>query len=156
MRQAEALPLLPEIQKLSTESEQSADSIHEIMATLGKDTSVAIETLDRLNHTVDGQMKQGQETSKSMESLTGSISETRSMFSSVQADAKTVLDLCKSLDDSISNLSAISEENAASTQETSASMEDINNEIENISKLSAELKEVSDALSAELDFFKLD
>lgn len=145
-----------EIQKLSTESEQSADSIHEIMATLGKDTSVAIETLDRLNHTVDGQMKQGQETSKSMESLTGSISETRSMFSSVQADAKTVLDLCKSLDDSISNLSAISEENAASTQETSASMEDINNEIENISKLSAELKEVSDALSAELDFFKLD
>ena len=145
-----------EIQKLSTESEQSVDSIHEIMATLGKDTSVAIETLDRLNHTVDGQMKQGQETSKSMESLTGSISETRSMFSSVQADAKTVLDLCKSLDDSISNLSAISEENAASTQETSASMEDINNEIENISKLSAELKEVSDALSAELDFFKLD
>lgn len=145
-----------EIQKLSTESEESADSIHKIMATLGSDTEAAITTLDKLNHTVDGQMEQGYETSKSMASLADSIQETRKMFSSVQADSETVLDLCRKLDDSISNLSAISEENAASTEETSASMEDINSEIEQISKLSAELKEVSNALSNALDFFKLD
>ena len=39
------------------------------MATLGKDTGAAIDTLARLNVTVDGQMKQGHETSESMESL---------------------------------------------------------------------------------------
>ena len=145
-----------EIQKLSTESEQSADSIHEIMATLGKDTGAAIDTLARLNVTVDGQMEQGHETSESMESLTNSIKETRAMFSTVQTDASAVFDLCKKLDDSISNLSAISEENAASSQETSASMEEINREIEKINELSANLKEVSDSLSEALDFFKLD
>lgn len=145
-----------EIQKLSTESEQSADSIHEIMATLGKDTGAAIDTLARLNVTVDGQMEQGHETSESMESLTNSIRETRAMFSTVQTDASAVFDLCKKLDDSISNLSAISEENAASSQETSASMEEINREIEKINELSANLKEVSDSLSAALDFFKLE
>lgn len=145
-----------EIQKLSTESEQSADSIHEIMATLGKDTGAAIDTLARLNVTVEGQMQQGHETSESMESLTQSIQETRSMFSTVQADASAVFDLCKKLDDSISNLSAISEENAASSQETSASMEEINREIEKINDLSSNLKEVSDSLSEALDFFKLE
>lgn len=144
-----------EIQKLSNESEQSADSIHKIMTTLGKDTETAIDTLDRLNNTVDGQMKQGHETADSMESLTDSITETRTMFSTVQADSETVLDLCRKLDESISNLSAISEENAASTEETSASMEDINSEIENIHQLSTGLKEVSDSLANALDFFKL-
>ena len=145
-----------EIQKLSTESEQSADSIHEIMATLGKDTGAAIDTLARLHVTVDGQMQQGHETSESMETLTSSIKETRTMFSTVQSDASAVFDLCKKLDDSISNLSAISQENAASSEETSASMEEINREIEKINDLSSNLKEVSDSLSDALDFFKLD
>ena len=145
-----------EIQKLSTESEQSADSIHEIMATLGKDTGAAIDTLARLHVTVDGQMQQGHETSESMETLTSSIKETRTMFSTVQSDASAVFDLCKKLDDSISNLSAISQENAASSEETSASMEEINREIEKINDLSSNLKEVSDSLSEALDFFKLD
>ena len=78
------------------------------------------------------------------------------MFSTVQSDATAVFDLCKKLDDSISNLSAISEENAASSEETSASMEEINREIEKIKDLSVEMENVSGSLNEALDFFQLD
>lgn len=143
------------IQALSTQSKDSADSISKIMATLSKDTDAAFATISNLSATVEGQMKQGWATKESMESLVSSINDTREKFSTVEADCSDVTERCKSLNDSISNLSAISEENAASTEETNSSMESINASIVEISSLAENLKNVSDNLSEALDFFKL-
>ena len=56
--------------------------------------------------------------------------------------------------DAITNLSAISEENASSTQETAASIATLRNDIEGISEEMKKLTDASEALEETLSFFK--
>ncbi len=56
--------------------------------------------------------------------------------------------------DVISNLSAISEENAASTQQTTSSME-LNATINILAETAAKVKEVSDQLNEDMKYFKM-
>jgi methyl-accepting chemotaxis protein len=55
----------------------------------------------------------------------------------------------------ISDLSAISEENAASTEETNASMEELNATFSIISKDAADLRALAEELNKTISFFKL-
>lgn len=57
--------------------------------------------------------------------------------------------------DVIANLSAISEQNAASTQETTASMEELNATINMLADAANNLKGLSESLNDEMSFFKL-
>ena len=55
----------------------------------------------------------------------------------------------------IMSLSAISEQNAASTEETTASMTELNGTIEHLVSASGRLKEMADELEAGLKFFSV-
>ena len=57
--------------------------------------------------------------------------------------------------DAISSLSAISEENAASTEETSASMQETASAVNLLAESSNKLKEVAGKLEKDLGFFKI-
>ena len=57
--------------------------------------------------------------------------------------------------DVISNLSAISEENAASAEETAASMEQLNATINMMAEEAARLKQIADGLNEDMNFFKM-
>ena len=57
--------------------------------------------------------------------------------------------------DVISNLSAISEQNAASAQETTASMEELNATINMLAEAAGNLKVLSERLNEEMDFFQM-
>ena len=57
--------------------------------------------------------------------------------------------------DVIANLSAISQENAASTQETTASMSELNETIRILAEAAGNLRKLSDDLDEEMKFFKL-
>ena len=97
------------------------------------------------------------------------LEETKSQFANVavgieQSRAETdgikehtgVCDSTRKLvEDVISNLSAISEENAASSEETTASMEQLNSTIEVLADSAEELQIISGVLEMEMQFFKL-
>ena len=55
----------------------------------------------------------------------------------------------------IQNLSAVSEENAASTQETTASMQELNATINLLAEAAGELKSMAQVLEENVAFFKL-
>ena len=55
----------------------------------------------------------------------------------------------------MTNLSAISQENAASAETTSNAMEELNAETVRLADTSAQLKQIADNLKEDLDFFKL-
>ena len=55
----------------------------------------------------------------------------------------------------MTNLSAISQENAASAETTSNAMEKLNTETARLADTSVKLKQIADNLKADLDFFKL-
>lgn len=59
------------------------------------------------------------------------------------------------INDVISNLSAISEENAAFAEETTASMEELNSTINVMSDTAKDLKNISDDIAEAMTFFKL-
>ena len=55
----------------------------------------------------------------------------------------------------ISNLSALSQENAASAQGTTASMEELNATIQLLAEAANSLRGLSDQMEEEMKFFKL-
>ncbi len=55
----------------------------------------------------------------------------------------------------MTNLSAISQENAASAETTSNAMTELNNETTRLAETSAELKGLADNLKDDLQFFKV-
>ncbi len=57
--------------------------------------------------------------------------------------------------DVIQNLSAVSQENAASTEQTNASMEEMNATINLLAEAAGELKEMAQVLEDDVSFFKL-
>ncbi|MBR1524180.1 MAG: methyl-accepting chemotaxis protein, partial [Lachnospiraceae bacterium] len=57
--------------------------------------------------------------------------------------------------DAMDSLSAISEENAASTQQTSASMQELNATVNVLSQSASDLNDLAKKLEEDLDFFKI-
>ena len=58
--------------------------------------------------------------------------------------------------DIIAELSAISEQNAASTQETNASMEELNATFALISDAASDLRQMAETLNEKMEFFTLE
>ena len=57
--------------------------------------------------------------------------------------------------DVISSLSAVSQENAASTEETTASMEELNATINLLAQAAKDLKDIAESLEKDVAFFQL-
>ena len=144
-----------EIQDLSVQSSQSAQRIGEIMKGLSDSSESAVRTVSQLNEAVGGQQQISDETADAVRDVIGMIADVRENFTKAKDAAEITRTKCVDLNDTMSSLSAISEENAASAQETSASMQEVNNTVENISDLSATLENVSTELSELLEVFKV-
>ncbi len=144
-----------EIQDLSVQSSQSAQRIGEIMKGLSDSSESAVRTVNQLNEAVGGQQQISDETADAVRDVIGMIEDVRENFNKAKDAAEITRTKCVDLNDTMSSLSAISEENAASAQETSASMQEVNNTVENISDLSATLENVSTELSELLEVFKV-
>ena len=82
------------------------------------------------------------------------ISYTREAISTVLSQAEQCEKSGEQVVDLMTNLSAISEENAASAETTSTAMTKLNNEAVKLAETSAELKELADNLKDDLEFFK--
>ena len=144
-----------EIQDLSVQSSQSAQRIGEIMKGLSDSSASAVATVEQLNEAVGGQQQISDDTAAAVRDVIGMISDVRENFSKAKDAAELTRSKCVDLNDTMSSLSAISEENAASAQETSASMQEVNNTVENISDLSATLENVSNELTELLEVFRV-
>lgn len=108
------------------------------------------ETKAAMDKTVENRSGDNSESAR-MTRAAENIKKLESLMESIQKTAKS----CRFLNDSISNLSAISEENAASTQEASDAVSNISESILEVNELSIALKEVSDNLLKTLDYYKL-
>ena len=60
-----------------------------------------------------------------------------------------------SIVDVVQNLTAIAEQNAASTQETSAAVLEVTNVMQNISKHASQLQDIASSLETNVDTFKI-
>lgn len=144
-----------EIQKLAEESNQSAQKIEEIIGRLLEDSGRTMSVMEEVNKTVAEQQTKLEETKGKFSNVSEGIISSQEDIGLVAKSAETCDRHRTSVVDVIQNLSAVSEENAASAEETTASMQELNATINLLAQSAQELLKMSGDLDAETQFFKV-
>lgn len=143
-----------QIQKLAEQSNDSAQRIAEIIKELLEDSENTVSVMNEVQQIVDEQQSKLRETQKQFDAVSQGIDYSRDETSGIK-DQTTICDSARTkVVDVISNLSAISEENAASTQQTTASMQELNATINLLAESAGNLTGLSEALEEEIKFFR--
>lgn len=144
-----------EIQKLAEESNSSAIHIEEVIAKLSEESETSMRLMDEVQHIMAEQQQKLKDTRLKFEQVNSGIALAKDKTQNVTGMAQNCDESRVKVVDVISNLSAISEENAASSEETNASMEELNATINILAEHAKSLKRLSDDLNEEVSFFKM-
>ncbi|MBR1470395.1 MAG: hypothetical protein IJ600_01980 [Lachnospiraceae bacterium] len=144
-----------EIRQLADQSSESADKIKGIVEKLLTDSASSVSVLEKLNENFDMQATQLDATKSNMEVMNASVSSVKDTSSSISQQVSALNDAKNGLTEIISDLSAISEENAASTEETNASMEELNATFTIISESASKLQVLASELTDTISYFRV-
>lgn len=144
-----------EIQKLAEESNSSAVHIEEVITNLSEESGTSIRLMDEIQGIMMEQYQKLRETKQKFEQVNAGIARAKERTEGVTGMTKNCDESRVRVVDVISNLSAISEENAASSEETNASMEELNATINILAERAKSLKKLSNDLNEEISFFKV-
>lgn len=144
-----------EIQKLADESSNSAQTITDVINSLLADSEMTVEIMKEVEEIIKDQREKLDATQSQFVNVTAGINSSREDTSMIEKRTQVCDSSRKTVVDVISNLSALSQENAASAQETTASMEELNATISLLADAANGLRTVSDKMQTEMKFFKL-
>ncbi len=144
-----------QIQKLADESNQSAQEIGDIIDNLLSDSEQTVKVMDEVNVIVNEQRNKLEETKQKFNMVTDGVDTTRNEAEVIRGQANNCDSARTKIVDIIQDLSAISEENAASTQQTNASMQELNATLQILADSAKSLLELSEKLEQDTAFFKL-
>lgn len=142
-----------EIQQLADQSSKSARKIEEIIDQLVKDSERAVATMDEVKEIIDRQSKNVEETSSVFGAVSNGIQESIDGIAAIHESMSKMASARTAVVDVVSNLSAIAEENAASTEESSASVSTITSIAEGMRQSSADLKQMASNLHDKMEVF---
>ncbi len=115
-----------EIRKLADQSKESAEHITAIISELMTNSNNSVEIMNQMSEVMAIQSEHLGATKKVFHSLNQEIGSVANAMTGITAEVEQLDALKRDVMDSVDNLSAIAEENAASTQETSAAMLELN------------------------------
>ncbi len=145
-----------EIRQLADQSSDSAEKIKSIVEQLLADSASSVNVLEKLNESFSVQAEQLDSTKSNMEIMSGNVASVKDTSSSITKQVMSLNDAKNGLLEIISDLSAISEENAASTEETNASMEELNATFTIISESAGKLQTLAEELRENISYFKVE
>lgn len=142
-----------QIQKLAEQSNESAQKIADIIKELLQDSENTVTVMNEVQEIVDEQQEKLRETQKQFNDVSRGIDSSSNETSGIK-NQTTSCDSARSMVvDVITNLSAISQQNAASTQETTASMQELNATINLLAESANNLTKMSEDLEERISFF---
>ncbi len=144
-----------EIQKLASQSDEAASEIKEIIEKLQTESEKTVEDMDNTKVLIHEQVGKLNATKDSFADVSDGIAVSRRETAVIENNAGSCDEARKQINDVVSNLSAISEENAASAQQTTASMQELTATINMLAETANGLMKISDKLSEEMRFFKV-
>lgn len=144
-----------QISKLSEDSAQSTKTIEDIIHQLTVDSEASVQIMKEVNEIIAEQQQKLTQTKEKFGDVSNGIENSRKESNMISDQAQECDSERGRIVDVIQNLSAVSEENAASTQETNASMEELNATINLLAEAAGELKEMALKLEEDVQFFKL-
>ncbi len=142
-----------EIRDLAEQSATAAKNIEEIMGVLSADSQATMTNAGQVQVSVEKQGEVLNRTIDVVNTMIGNIDEslvvTKKIVESVDQSDKAT----KVFADTINSLSAISQENAASTEETRASMLELAETVGKLSEKANNLNDISKILEREMSYF---
>lgn len=144
-----------QISKLSEDSAQSTKTIEEIIRQLTFDSATSVQIMKEVNEIILEQQQKLVQTREKFNDVSSGIEDSRKETAVISSQAEECDSARGQVVDLIQNLSAVSEENAASTEETNASMQELNATINLLAEAAGELKEMALNLEENVAFFKL-
>lgn len=144
-----------EIKHLSEESSNSADRIIEIVNKLSEDSRNSMEVMKEVKTKLGEQKEKLNETRQKFEAVNAGIIKSGEDTEEIHEEAMSCDTARQRMVDVVQNLSAISEENAASAEETTASMEELNATMNLLAESAKQLKELAVHLKENTSFFQM-
>ncbi len=145
-----------EIQKLAEQTNLSAGIIDEIIVMLSEESQQTVKSINEVTAMIEEQKVKVDETKMKFTAVSQGIDATEDEVKGVLRQASTCSEAGEHVVDLMANLSAIAEENAASTEQTNASMNELNDATVSLAETAQELKTLSDALINDLNYFSMD
>jgi methyl-accepting chemotaxis protein len=145
-----------EIGKLASDSSNSASQIRSEMDELLKQSQEAVSMAEEVQKTNGKQQAVIESTYNSVNTMIDDINNTVNGVSTISSDADECVHAKDIVIDAMASLSSISEQNAASSEETGASMQELAATVSTLTHNADSLKQVSEELTKEMSFFKLD
>lgn len=143
-----------EIKKLAEESAKGAESIKAVTQNIIKQSSESVAMVEQIKELVDTESESVNATKENFDVLNNCIQQNIASVESINTKTQALDELKGLIIGSITELSAISEENAASNQEVTASVTNISSNVENIDEVTQEVLNSSDTLSELMTYFK--
>lgn len=143
-----------EIGQLAVQSSNSADEIKKIVEKLVADSEASVEVMQKLNLNFEQQTQQLDNTKDNMQSMATNVDNVSESTDSIASHVGQLNVAKDKLVEIISDLSAISEENAASTEETNASMQELNATFAMITEAADNLQDLAANMQDAISYFK--
>ncbi len=144
-----------QIQKLAEQSNQSAVSIADVIEGLIRDSENTVRIMEQVQEIMNEQQDKLHATRSQFAKVGREVSEAADAAGMIRSQTERCDESRANVVDVITNLSAISEENAASAQQTTASMEELNVTISTLAESARQLQELSDSLEENIFFFQM-
>ncbi|MCI8898791.1 MAG: methyl-accepting chemotaxis protein [Lachnospiraceae bacterium] len=144
-----------QIQKLAEQSNESARQIERIILSLIEDSDKSVITMNEVKEIMEQQSQNVMKTNEQVAQLVEEVEQSIGVIDEVSAKTAKINEARSSVVDTVQNLSAIAEENAASTEETSASVTEISGIINEIADEAHELKTISNQMDETMSMFVL-
>gem|GEM_PF-1090706 len=142
-----------EIGKLAVDSAAAAEDIKKEMDALLTSSQATVDESEKVHQMTVSQQEVLGKTTKTISSLLSQIESTISHVGDIKRDVEQCVSSKNVIATAMENLSAISEENAASTQETSATTAEVGRTIETLAASSQEMNSVATELMDSLSIF---
>lgn len=145
-----------QIQKLAEQSNESARQIEDIINLLISDSEKTVETMKEVNEVIEKQDADVAQTEKAFNEVQDGITKSIEGIRTIAAKTTELDEARVKVVDVVQNLTAIAEENAASTQETSASVTEVSAIMSSIADNAGHLNGLADDLESSVKQFVID
>lgn len=144
-----------QIQKLAEQSNNSARVIEEIISSLLADAEKSVETMEEVKDVIEEQNRSVKQTGEIFASVIEGIDLSIQRVAEISGKSAKLDEARVSVVDTVQNLTAIAEENAASTEETSAATTEVATIVSGVSDSAKKLRGIAEGLTKDIQIFRI-
>lgn len=143
-----------EIQNLAVQSDEAATEIQKIVRTLQDESEETVQAMRVAETLIKEQQEKLDDTKMRFDAVNSGITKSKEETEMIRGNADVCDSARSQVMEVITNLSAISQQNAASAEQTTASMQELNATINMLAEVAGSLKTLSGELNQKMGFFR--